>query len=44
MEDNLEPERFQVTGNTVRVKYKSADDTSGWWKHPLNDQFLEKTK
>jgi len=44
MEDNLEPERFQITGNTVRVKYRSAEDTSGWWKHPLNDQFSEKTK
>jgi len=44
MEDNLEPERFQVTGNTVRVKYRSAEDASGWWKHPLNDQFAERAK
>jgi len=44
MEDNLEPERFQATGNTVRVKYRSAEDASGWWKHPLVDQFSERTK
>jgi len=44
MEDNFESERFQITGNTVRVKYRSAEDISGWWKHPLADQFLEKTK
>ena len=44
MEDNLQPERFQITGNTVRVKYRSADDISGWWKHPLNDQFSERNK
>jgi hypothetical protein len=42
MEDNLEPERFQVTGNTVRVKYRSKDDVSGWYKHPLEDQLKEK--
>jgi hypothetical protein len=41
-EDNLEPERFQVTGDTVRVKYRSKDDVSGWWKHPLEDQLKEK--
>ena len=29
MEDNLESERFQITGNTVRVKYRSANDISG---------------
>lgn len=42
MEDNLEPERFQVTGNTVRVKYRNKDDVSGWYKHPLEDQLKEK--
>jgi len=42
MEDNREPERFQVTGNTVRVKYRSKDDMSGWYKHPREDQLREK--
>ena len=42
MEDNLELERFQVTGNTVRVKYRNKDDVSGWYKHPLEDQLKEK--
>jgi hypothetical protein len=41
MEDNLEPERFQVTGNTVRVKYRNKDDVSGWWKHPLEAKLKE---
>jgi len=41
MEDNLEPERFQVTGNTVRVKYRSKDDVSGWHKHPFNAKLEE---
>ena len=41
MEDNFEPERFQVTGNIVRVKYRSKDDVSGWYKHPLEDQLKE---
>jgi hypothetical protein len=44
MEDNLEPERFQITGAYVRVKYRSADDTSGWYKHPLEDQLKERSK
>ena len=44
IEDNLQPERFQITGAYVRVKYRSADDTSGWYKHPLVDQFSERTK
>jgi len=43
MEDNREPERFQVTGNTVRVKYRSKDDMSGWYKHPREDQLKEKS-
>ena len=42
MEDNLEPERFGVTGNTVRVKYRSKDDLSGWYKHPLDDQLTRR--
>ena len=42
MEDNLEPERFEVTGNTVRVKYRSKDDMSGWYIHPRDDQLKEK--
>lgn len=42
MEDNLEPERFQVAGNTVRVKYRSKDDVSGWHIHPLEAKLKEK--
>jgi hypothetical protein len=42
MEDSLEPERFEVTGNTVRVKYRNKDDVSGWYKHPLEDRLKEK--
>jgi hypothetical protein len=42
MEDNLEPERFEVTGNTVRVKYRSKEDMSGWYIHPRDDQLKEK--
>ena len=39
-EDNLEPERFQVTGNTIQVKYRNEDDVRGWWRHPLEDQLI----
>jgi hypothetical protein len=39
-EDNLESERFQVTGNTIQVKYRSEDDVQGWWRHPLEDQLI----
>ena len=38
MEDGLEPERFHITGNTVRVKQRGQDDVSGWWQHPLEGQ------
>jgi hypothetical protein len=44
MEDNVEQERFLITDTYVRVKYRSADDISGWWKHPLNDQIKERNK
>ena len=44
MEDNVEQERFLITDTYVRVKYRSADDISGWWKHPLNDQIKEHNK
>jgi len=44
MEDNVEQERFLITDTYVRVKYRSADDISGWWKHPLDNQVKEKTK
>ena len=44
MEDNIQPERFQFTNVYVRVKYRSADDTSGWCKHPLEDQLKERNK
>ena len=27
-----------------RVKYRSANDTSGWYKHPLEDQLKERIK
>ena len=44
LEDNLQPERFQITGAYARVKYRSANDTSGWYKHPLEDQLKERAK
>ena len=44
LEDNLQPERFQITGVYVRVKYRSANDKSGWYKHPLEDQLKERAK
>jgi hypothetical protein len=44
MEDNVEQERFLITDTYVRVKYRSADDISGWWKHPLDDQVKERAK
>jgi len=27
----------------VRVKYRSKDDMSGWYKHPREDQLREKS-
>ena len=44
MEDNVEQERFLTTDTYVRVKYRSADDISGWWKHPLDNQVKERNK
>jgi len=30
-------ERFRMTETTISVKYRSPDDKSGWYRHPLED-------
>jgi len=40
IEDNLEPERFQKNDKYVWVKYRSPNDTSGWYKNPLYDKII----
>ncbi len=37
VENGKNMERFHMTETTISVKYRSPNDKSGWYKHPLGD-------